>query len=784
MLAALLGALLLQAPPDSADYDPATRGLSYSLGAPAVCSAGAVTPDGHLVRTIFTMRPHDAGVFSIAWDGLDDAGKPAPDGAVVKVVVNRGTYRNVAAIGSNPRNPKEHIPSSVSSIAVGAGGNFWTAHGYDEAGESITRWDVDGNRLAGYGVGAFVHPNGMPYAVAVDGTYLYFCNGCFDGTQQVARWQITGNPRNEVPFPGTGRADGHIQVRDSTVGELQAPIPALATDRGALWVVDVVGQQLHRYDKATGKDLGGFPLPAPRAVAVDPSGRIWASHDGGTVGVYMATGARIKDALTNQGTVESLAFSPDGTRLALADSQVGQVRVYGIFGTTATLRLTIGQKAVPGDRAADHFYQLRCAALLPDGSILASQKEPSGGARLAKFSPTGTLLWEYFSNEFVAAGNYSAGDPDTLYSSTLHRYTLKDRAAGAWEYAGSADPGVPLRRAEAPHHPMSVVRLGGRDFVFLPTNLDLLICLVDGPVLRQVGATGGRHPSKMPDDRGSVGQWSWCDANDDGKVDDAEVVWASPFGTAKVFGRTGADRSGNLVIIHDQTRAAWTIPIGPLSDRGYPTYDMAKARLLTGDAFACQVACLAEDGGCYAIGWEKDDPRKAGETWQAAGTLARYAPDGTRLWAVTPPEIAVGMDTIPGGGVIVGGRKSASLYHYTADGLLVGQVGPGEPMGGKAGYFDIMGAVSVNRDPRDGVIDVFTERVSPGGLGWYRIDDRGLATPGPAAPVPPPVLTIDAVDDAGVTLSIGDAKVTVPKAFLGSKVKAGDKVTIGKAVAP
>ena len=49
---------------------------------------------------------------------------------------------------------------------------------------------------------------------------------------------------------------------------------------------------------------------------------------------------------------------------------------------------------------------------------------------------------------------------------------------------------------------------------------------------------------------------------------------------------------------------------------------------------------------------------------------------------------------------------------------------PGEAMGKQSGWLDNQCSVAVNRDPRDGLLDVFTEDDFALRLGWYRIDDR------------------------------------------------------------
>jgi len=47
---------------------------------------------------------------------------------------------------------------------------------------------------------------------------------------------------------------------------------------------------------------------------------------------------------------------------------------------------------------------------------------------------------------------------------------------------------------------------------------------------------------------------------------------------------------------------------------------------------------------------------------------------------------------------------------------------------GKSGWFDNHACVAVNRNRRDGLLDVFTEDDYVLRIGWYRIDDRDIRT--------------------------------------------------------
>jgi hypothetical protein len=80
------------------------------------------------------------------------------------------------------------------------------------------------------------------------------------------------------------------------------------------------------------------------------------------------------------------------------------------------------------------------------------------------------------------------------------------------------------------------------------------------------------------------------------------------------------------------------------------------------------------------------------------------------------------------GGCLVGSGRKAAILHYSADGLLIGRMEPGEAMAKQSGWLDNHASVAVNRDPRDGVLDVFAEDDFVLRIGWYRVDDRDVRT--------------------------------------------------------
>jgi hypothetical protein len=107
------------------------------------------------------------------------------------------------------------------------------------------------------------------------------------------------------------------------------------------------------------------------------------------------------------------------------------------------------------------------------------------------------------------------------------------------------------------------------------------------------------------------------------------------------------------------------------------------------------------------------------------------------MWAVPVPskngvmmvkDVAVGLDTIPGGGCMVGIGMTGNVLHYSDGGLLLGRLAPGPATAGQNGFLDTQAAVAVSRDPRDGVIDVFVEDDMYLRLSWYRVSVSDITT--------------------------------------------------------
>jgi hypothetical protein len=751
---------------------PLAADFSFKLSEPALTSAGVFDGQGRLVQVLWNRRQLPAGEQSGHWDGQDQFHHDAPAGDYeFRVVVNHATYKNVGAIGNSGRapTPEAHTPTAMASVATDAKGAIYTANGWDEAGADFKKWDADGNAIYD---GRYQmrngNPNGAPYSIAVDDTAIYcgmegWASAPWNHKQQVQRFALSDGKLQS--FTHVDDKFGHIQVYEwpekmippgtppADAELMRTPLRAIAVAGDSLWVADALGGKVRRYHKITGEAQTGFDVKLPTALAIDGHGRIWVGHEHTHVSVFSTDGKLLANVLDNLGEIVALAFDPSG-RLVVADSAAGQIYTYNVAGNRARKVGTFGQKAVAGDLAADHFFLLRGVAVDPAGFMVTIQTEPAGGARLARWSPQGKLVWEHFGAEFVSLGNYGAQNPDIFYSMTFHRYRLLDHAAGRWEYTGEMLAAKPAYHSDV-HGVPRLLELGGHEFWFMPTGDGVQVYRVEGSTsepqevsknaskqpaaasgMRLVSILGGGSPG--PDGKnGPASQWTWTDASDEGRVAAIDIKIFKKAGEAHhaVFG-VDVDLQGNVWFGEQNTQAIWTVPMAGLSPGGNPTYDWAAARqVVPKDAsalgFQPTMVQHAADGSLYAFGWSTPWPSpKNNPFWMGGTTLVHFDAAGKRLWAVPLPAVCVGLDAIPGGkgGCIVGTGEKAELLHFSADGLLIGSVGPGEAMNKQSGWFDNHACVAVNRDPRDGILDVFAEDDFVLRIGWYRIDDRRIET--------------------------------------------------------
>jgi hypothetical protein len=755
--------------------------LSFALPQPGLTSAGIYDATGRLVRVLWTLKSLPAGQQKTTWDGNDALATPAPAGAyTLKVVANRSTYTNIGTIGNTafPPDSFHHVPINFESVALGRDGAVYTVHDWDEPHNDVIRWSPETGRVLSHSGHPF---GGLLKAVAVDDDFVYASgySDLQDRTKSkfiILRLRLPGDPANPKasawrlePFTKAGK---HLVVYDGNAAFpagsseddralMRMPLLSLAVHEGTLYVTDTLAGQVRRYDKVTGQQTGAIDVRLPQAVAVGADGRIWVGHERTKVSVFSADGRPLGTPVTALTNVIAIALGQANT-LYVADHGAGQVCVYDLTGNDATRHRVLGAKAEPGDRAADRFRNLHGLAVDEAGNLITAQNEFFfNGGRLAKFAPDGKLVWEQMGLEFSSNGNYDPADPDTFYSFMEHTYRL-DRKTGGWQFLGNSFSGTPYRGG--PGSALRIGRLGGQTFAFMPAGDGVQVYRIEpaadpnhGPVTRLVSILGRSTP--LPTGKHSEESWkqenrylwSWNDEQGDHTPQPGEIVyWAKPedgrpmwqfrpitIDPGKNLWITSADRGGNT----PEQNSIWMIPMGGTNKLGNPVYEWKEVRRVIAQEsllwpMSMKMAQHGDDGMTYVYGHTKrpGTPQHGG-AWMGGNVLAGFEGDQCK-WQTVLPDVCVSMDFIPGGrgGCLIGGKPGAGqIHHYTRDGLLIGVCGPdpkimGAPPNNPSGFLDMYAAVAVNRDPRDGLLDVFVEDNFNLRIAWYRIDDRQIET--------------------------------------------------------
>jgi sugar lactone lactonase YvrE len=720
--------------------------------------------DGRIVRTIDAARPVKPGPYSFSWDGLDDRGNKMPPGKYnARVLQNPTVYTTAGVIGNTAQPPTvNQNPADIESVAVDAAGNIYTANLWEEAAQDFRKVDRDtGNHV--YDSHASIRngsPNALPYAIAVDDKYLYCSTTSHANHQQqhLRRFRLSdGEP---APFPALAATNGHILLHEQPEKEIPAgtpdavrdiqkqPLLALAAANGKLFATDALAGKVLVFDRETGAAAGSFDVKLPHALAIDSAGQLWVGHEAGKVTVFSQDGKKRADVLAGLGHVRSLAFGP-GDTLYAADSKAGKILVYQTDpkARTAKLLRTFGGPARPGDYAPDRFYALKGATVDAQGNLTVAQGFPTAGSRLTRFSPDGKVLWDQVGTEFCSTGNTSQERPDEVVSHYFNRYQL-DKQTGQWQFRGNVLASDP-KWIRWHHGPMRRLEFGGVEFLFQSYGDGLQVyrrsedgsyrlCSMFG---RNNPFPDGSYRDTYPDATRppETTPWSWHDANGNGTVDEEEITRLTeqiPDFNYFNFGVT-VDRKGNALLCND---AITEIPMTGLDERGNPIYDLNKLRIImrrdpSDHALIFQpvMAVRADDGSLYATAKSKlyPAPPEAGGGWMCGWVLARFGRDDKMLWAEPLPEACPGMDVIPGpdAGVMLVTIKwkdgiGSEIYHYAADGALIGITAPSKKFLGNGGIPDNTGSLAISRDPRDGKLDVFVEDCVGNRIRWQRVDDR------------------------------------------------------------
>jgi WD40 repeat protein len=261
------------------------------------------------------------------------------------------------------------------------------------------------------GVAQYVDPERLLRGNAVDAGVL-LDTVTIDGGELIAPEDagVVGTPRFAYDEARTAlgliSADGSVRVFTGDVDELAAttvavtgaPIVGVAVSRNGQLLAVTTGSEdrtLSIYDVESGEPLVdglelGQPLDAP--VAFDADGKVLAvaAGDGTVLLLDPTTGQPMADPIAVQGGVLTLAFSPDGSELAVGRTWIGDVRStvsrWTLAGAEVGAPLPLGRR---------------------DPSWLAY--DPSGGRLLVGANDGNVLLWSFDRAQLEEAACRVAG---------------------------------------------------------------------------------------------------------------------------------------------------------------------------------------------------------------------------------------------------------------------------------------------------------------------------------------------------------------------------------------
>jgi WD40 repeat protein/serine/threonine protein kinase len=237
---------------------------------------------------------------------------------------------------------------AVSAVAFAPDGRYFAS-----AGDGVRVWDEEGNAV-------------RVLASGFDTLYRAVA-WCRNGSYLVA-----GNDRNEVRIWEDAKGEPFRVLKDH-----QGPILALAISDDGRWLASASADKTVRLWNI----LAGSELTAPlrhtsevRAVAFRGDGKAVASTDGVAVKVWSTETGKLDQTFEeHEGTVLSVAFSPDGARLASC-GQDGTIRIWDLARGTDVKTLTLG--------GSPPRQPIRRVAFSP------------GGRRLASAGDRGVTLWD------------------------------------------------------------------------------------------------------------------------------------------------------------------------------------------------------------------------------------------------------------------------------------------------------------------------------------------------------------------------------------------------------
>ena len=442
----------------SAQVSPPAGGCSFSftLDEPCKTSAGVYTPDGTLIRTLWSKVRYPAGTSTALWDGLDDSGKAvAPGTYQIKLLQHNTEYVWDGAIGNTSADlsgPTVHHGFWPMCDMAISGTNGFYVSGYNEGSYDFRNFlttDPQRVRMAWYWV--YEAQFNKCGSVPGDVNDLNWLWAAADSNRVYFACSATPNPANLATpnaYPGcvvacnvgdnspAYFANGVQIVNNGANSPLPSGIyvgtqPGLSglsvQQNGNLLAVSVApDNRVYLMDKVSGAALGSFAVSSPGRSSFSPDGSLWVIS-GTSVICYSNPGTSPTAVLTipNLSKPLDVAVDPSNANLILvADGGASQqVKAFNSAGAALWVYGLTGGYQVNGVAVATNKFwffdgenEATFLCFAPDGSFWVGDE---GNHRCLHFSSTLNYIEQIMYQPHSYMACVDQNNPSRVFSQFL-----------------------------------------------------------------------------------------------------------------------------------------------------------------------------------------------------------------------------------------------------------------------------------------------------------------------------------------------------------------------------
>lgn len=543
------------------------------------------------------------------------------------------------------------------------------------------------------------------------------------------------------PFPGGkgGAGDtlpGTFLLVNQTSSDIHAEIKGIAASETRLYLSDPANDLIRVYDCDTMAPVSQWHIQRPSALALAKDGTIWVLQNGDSKNPsrmlhFTSNGKMLPQSIVfpNWMAPRAICIDPKGRLLVADDGPQQNIKIYVNLNTKPKLSGTFGEKygvfAHGGLVGPLRFHDLSGVGCDSQGNIYVAGgygvSADGIGTELSAYTHNGKELWRLYGLLFV---DESETDPSkiTMAYSKHDIFTLNyhnTQPGSEWGYKAFT-----LDRFRYPQDPrlhvfpanVWVRRIKGQTLLYMCDMYSSFLAIYrfnhakDGDIAIPCGYFAKSHiKGDWPPNQPAQGEWIWEDKNGNGAFDAGE--FDSLKQDAPSLWGWSVDSRGDVWQATDNSGIRY-FPIEGLDKNGGPVYSFNSMRVIPMPSPFSNLQradYVPSTDTMYLSGYTKEYPNDHGY-WKVIGrVIARYDnwSKGNRTPRWTLPvshSDSQGNTQIPASFCLCGkylftvGVQSALVRVYdSSDAKLIGSISPGPEVGGKSGWVDIPYGICARR---------------------------------------------------------------------------------------